>query len=153
MEKPCSARLPILFPMTDSPHRDALTAAHERIASLEADADDRRRIDADATRLAALLRERARASSEMAPQSVWGRLPWFFVVFGVAALAFAHDGDWIIAFLAVLSPFAIGLGARAIARSNRRSAVAQVKLIDEEIARLQTSATADRGANVTSHID
>lgn len=139
--------------MTDSPHRDALAAAHERIASLEADADERQRIDADAARLAALLRERARASSEMEPQSVWGKLPWFFVVFGVAALAFTHDGDWIVALLAMLSPFAIGLGARAVARSNARAAVAQVKLIDEEIARMQALAPVEREADITGRVD
>ncbi len=122
------------------PHRDALEAAHARIAQLERDLAANRGQSAEANALAALLRERTAAQARLTPPSVWSALRWLFVVFPVAALGFAADRDWVLAALALAAPFAMGLVGQQLAKGSAHAAARQIALIDERVEEIRRRA-------------
>jgi len=124
------------------PHRDPLEAAHARIAELELVVAEQRTRDAASSTLVALQRERASAVERMKPPNVWSMLRYVFVVFPVVALGLAYDGDWILAVVAVVAPFAMAVLGQSFARGNAAAAARQVALIDERLAEL-TAANAN----------
>jgi hypothetical protein len=115
-------------------YRNELAAAQARIAQLEKVVRERSAADAKASTIAALLRERARAVEAVEPRNVWAMLRWSFVVFGVVALAFVVDGDWLFGGLAAVAPALMGLVGQRIADANAAAASRQIALIDERLA-------------------
>ena len=119
--------------MTDA-YRNELAAAQARIEQLEKIVRERSANDAKASTIAALLRERARAVEAVEPRNVWTMLKWSYVVFGVTALAFVVDGDWVFGGLALVAPAAMGLVGQRIADANAAAATRQIALIDDRLA-------------------
>jgi hypothetical protein len=120
-----------------NPHRDALEAAHARIAELERVVAERRGEDARSHEMAALLRERAHVVEQTTPVNVWRMLRYGFVVCPLAALAFAVDRDWPIAVITLVVPFAMAVVGQRFARGNAEAALRQVALIDRRLAELE----------------
>jgi hypothetical protein len=124
------------------PHRDALAAAHARIAELERIVAERRGQDADSRAVAALLRERAAAAQGTTPRNVWMMLRYVFVVFPIVAITLAVDHDWVLAAVALIAPFAMALVGQSAARGSAEAAARQVALIDERLAEIEKRAQA-----------
>ena len=123
-------------------YRDDLVAAQQRIAELERRVASSLGTSAVAARLAALVRERAAVVAATKPRSVWRMLVWIFVVFFGVAIAFAHDGAWVFAGLAVAAPFGVGVVGQRISNANVKAAIQQLALIDQEIAAIEQGTAA-----------
>jgi hypothetical protein len=123
-----------------NPHRDALEAAHARIAELERVVAEHRGQDARSHETAALLRERAQVVEQTTPPNVWRMLRYGFVVCPLAALAFAADRDWLIAVITLGAPFAMAVVGQRFARSNAEAALRQIALIDKRLAEIEKGA-------------
>jgi hypothetical protein len=113
-------------------YRDALAAAHERIAQLE-----RPHVGVQAALLAALYRERAGVVQATKPRKVWSTLRLAFVVFWGAAIALAFDRHWLEAAVASISPVIAGLVGQRISTANAHGAGRQLALVEARIAELE----------------
>jgi hypothetical protein len=114
-------------------YRSALDAAHARIAQLEAAA----KVTAPHPKvptLEALHRERARAAAAIEePRMLPTLVKAFYIPMGVAAIAFAIDGDWPLAAVAPFLAVAVTFVTRAIVRSNAAAAAHQLELVNAKI--------------------
>jgi len=124
-------------------YRDDLAAAQARIANLEKLVAADRGASAQARTVAALLAERARIVGGVEPPHVWSRLRYFFVVFGVVAIAFAADHDWLFASLAVAAPFLMGFIGQRFVVSNAAASARQLALIDERLRAIEATGAQD----------
>jgi hypothetical protein len=127
-------------------YRNELAAAQARISQLEKIVRERSANDAKASTIAALLRERARAVENVEPRNAWAWLKWRFLIFGVVAIGFVVDGDWLFGGLALVAPFVMGLVGQRMADANAAAASRQVALIDERLAELERDIVTDVGA-------
>jgi hypothetical protein len=123
----------------DDAYRDALAAAHERIAQLEILTAASRQTHAKAATLAALRRERARVADGVVPHDDWQPMvaKRILLPLGVLSLVFVFQGDWVFSSLGVFFGVGTWFGVGAFVRSSATASARQLALVDAEIATIE----------------